>query len=465
MRILLTGGTGFIGQQLGKEFVRRGHSVVVLTRNPDKAKMRTSFPAAFYEWDGEKEMAPSQSFEDVDAVIHMAGESIAGGRWTDERKKELEDSRIKSAAHLTEGLLKSGQKPKVFIGISAIGYYGYTEADNVTEASEGGSDYVAELCKRWEAAEYELSQSVSSMRYVQLRLGVVLGEGGGFLGELVPLFQKKVGAVLGNGKQWISWIQIDDLVQLIANCIEDESYSGVYNATAPEPIQNKALTHLLAKKLNVGLLPPVPSFVLKLLYGEMSEILLKGAGVRSERLKDTSFRFKYKNFETALEASLPDLPKDCQQVVYEQWLPVKKEELFQFFKAETNLEEITPPWLGFKVKSKSTKEIESGTKIKYKLSLRGLPMEWESEILEWKENEQFVDIQRKGPYSYWHHLHQFEDLGEGTLLRDRVTFKLPLGALGRMVAGPWVSKDVKQIFGFRQKVVYKLYGRDTASRH
>lgn len=459
MIILMTGGTGFVGKNIAKELVRRGHQLRVLTRNPVRARMTAPFPAEFFAWDGEKQKVPAEALQGVEAVIHLAGESIADGRWSPERKKRLEDSRILATRNLVESLKENSVTPEVYVGTSAIGFYGYSGSADLDESSPSGNDFVAQLCKEWEAESDKLKMTSPPTRRVIFRVGVVLGQGEGFLGKLVPLFKSHLGARLGSGNQWISWIQIEDLVKLYVSAVEDSNYAGVYNATAPEPIMNAEMTYLLAEHLKVGLLPPVPSVVLKTVYGEMADLLLKGARVRSERLQSLNFQWTCPDFQEGLEKSLPKLKPGEEQLVFEQWIPRTRSEIFPYFESAENLEEITPSWLNFKVLEQSTDRMQPGTEIRYKLSLRGMPLRWTSKIETWKPDECFSDEQIRGPYARWHHLHEFESLGKGTLLRDRITFKLPMGWLGRLTAGFYVRGDIERIFAYRQKVIFDKFGK------
>ncbi len=457
MKILVTGGTGFVGQSLGRELVRQGHELNVLTRNAEKAPLYSSYPARFFSWDGEKDKVPKEALQGIEAVIHLAGESIAEGRWTQKRKTQLRNSRILSTQNLFESFKSAKIVPKVIVGTSAIGYYGYSRSVNITEDSPAGGDFVADLCHEWEAETLKAKSLFPQARLVIVRVGVVIGEGGGFLGKLVPLFQRGAGAILGSGKQWVSWVQMDDLVRIFSEALNNEKYEGVLNATAPHPVTNAELTRKLAEHLKVSLLPAVPGIMLRLIYGELSQLLVNGAAVTSKKLPALGFKFQSRTFGEALKKSLPTLEKGEAQIVFHQWVPFRREKVFPFFADENNLEKITPEWLKFRVVSRTEGLMRTGTEIDYKLSLHGLPLKWKSKIEAWKPDQSFVDTQLKGPYEKWHHFHQLEDLGKGTLLTDRVTYKLHMGLLGRAVAGQYVLKDVSRIFRHRQKAIYSQF--------
>ncbi|MCB0411272.1 MAG: DUF1731 domain-containing protein, partial [Bdellovibrionales bacterium] len=360
--------------------------------------------------------------------------------------------------NLLEGIRQHQTNLRVFVGATAIGYYGYSESMVFTEDSPAGEGFVSELCVKWENEEQKIRQFVHDVKLAQIRIGVVFGKGGGFLKEVVPVFQKNLGAPLGSGEQKLSWIDLEDLVEILALSLENPKFHGVINAVAPEAKSNRQWSKLLANELKVSLLPAAPASALKLAFGEMSELLLKGSEVKPLRLEGLGFQWKHPSIESSFQKVLGKPALGEVELVFEQWVPHKREGVFPFFESESNLEVITPPWLKFKVLKKSTEQIQKGTLIDYELRLRGLPLHWRTEITDWKQNERFVDEQVRGPYDKWHHVHEFETLGVGTLLRDRVTYKVPIGVLGRWVAGPFVKNDVEKIFSYRQKVIYQKFG-------
>lgn len=462
MKILMTGGTGFVGQRLSVELVRQGHQLRVLTRNPEKARMLTNFPAEFVAWDAELSLGP-EVFDGVQGLIHLAGESIAEGRWTVERKKALWSSRVEGTQNLAQALKQNRGALQWAVAASATGFYGFPGEEEVSEGSALGSGFLAELCQAWEQAIDKIKVASPSTRLTTLRLGVVFGEGGGFFEKLVPLFQSGLGAPLGSGQQWMSWVDIEDLVRLFLWAIENVKAEGVYNATAPEPTTNLEMTRALAERLGVASLPPVPAPMLKLLYGEMSQMLLGSVKATSQRLKAEGFEFSVSSVQQAMTQGLPLLRTGERQKVYRQWLPASLETVFSFFEEARNLERITPPFLNFKVMSQSTERIEKGTVFEYQIRLRGIPISWRTEILSWQPPHSFSDNQDKGPYAKWYHVHEFESLGSGTLMTDRVTYKLPLGLVGRSVAGSYVSGDVDRIFTFRKQAAYEIFGNSSVS--
>lgn len=293
-RAVVTGGTGLVGRRLVAELLRRGVAVTVLSRDPAGAKVPEGAKAASYgELDG--------ALEGADAVFNLAGASIAGKRWTPAYKQELVESRTLLTARVVEAIGRCAVKPKVLVNASAIGWYGPRGLRSLDESAEGGSTFLAGLCRDWEAAaDGALAHGV---RVVKLRTGVVLAKEGGALPKMafpVKIFQ---GAKLGRGDQGFSWIHIEDLVAMYLIAATEPSWSGSINATAPEPVSNEAFTKLLGKRLHRPILP-VPGFItataLKLLVGGMSVELLEGAYILPAKAEALGFAFRFKTAAAAL---------------------------------------------------------------------------------------------------------------------------------------------------------------------
>jgi len=292
--ILLTGGTGLIGSKLTRLLLDKGYDVRHLSRN----KKPSPGIKTFY-WDVAKEEIDEQCVDGVDTVIHLAGEGVADKRWTDERKKAIVESRTKSIG-LIYGLLKKNKhQVKSVISASAIGYYGHRSDELVDEDSLPGSDFLANCCVAWEAAADEGSSL--GLRVVKFRTGVVLDVAGA-LPQMAAPIRWYIGSPLGSGKQWIPWIHNQDVIDMYLFAIENIQIEGVFNMVAPNPVTNKQLTKAIAQQLHRPIwLPNVPAFVLKLLLGEMSIIVLGGTKVSAEKIKDAGFTFKYTDVGGALK--------------------------------------------------------------------------------------------------------------------------------------------------------------------
>lgn len=298
MKILITGGTGFIGSRVGEELNRKGHEIVVLTRSPEKAKL--PFPVRLYTWDASKDIPPPvEALRSVDVVINLIGEGIADKRWTKERKKVLWNSRVESSKKLIQAL-ESANKLKLFMSASAVGFYGDRGDEPLNEESSNGEGFLAELCLEWEEATYKILEKHPALRLVHTRFGIVLGKKG-FLEKLLPLFKMNLGSQLGSGKQYLSWIHIDDLARGILKVVEDETLSGPINFAAPEPVTNKEFTEELAHALDKRIFLPIPELAIKIMFGELSEALLGSQRVTSQKLQKSDFEFD------SLQEALKDL--------------------------------------------------------------------------------------------------------------------------------------------------------------
>ena len=293
---------------------------------------------------------------------------------------------------------------------------------------------------------------------VHLRFGVVLAQGGGFLDALEPVFRKGLGGRIASGKAWLSWIHLDDLTAMVLRAVRDPSWSGVFNAVSPEPVRNADFTEAFVRALRVRKGPPVPALALRLLYGEMADVTLQSQRVLPARAQARGFGYAH----PTLEGALQDLyawkthPGD-RLFEQRQWVPERLKKVFGFFSDERNLEAITPEWLHFEVEGKSTPALEEGTEIDYRLRIHGVPARWRSRISLWEPDRRFRDVQLKGPYARWEHTHGFAEMGEGTLLKDRVIYRLPASSLGGVLFHPLIRKDIGRIFGHRRKVIAERF--------
>jgi uncharacterized protein len=455
MRVLVTGATGFLGRKTVSRLVDAGHEVVALTRNPKKASKVLAFPCRFHAWDSSREPVPAAAMEGVQAVIHLAGEGVAEKRWTALQKKKIVDSRVLGTRALVKAVREAANPPEVFVCASAIGYYGDTGDRSVDEENPPGSDFLGSVCVQWEAETKPLLTGPT--RLVTMRTGVVLGLDGGALKALVPLFEWGLGGKVGSGRQWMSWIHVDDQVNLYLWALESPHVKGVLNGTSPEPVQNAEFAKRLGHALHRPSLLPAPAFALKLAMGELSAVVLSGTRALPRRTQALGYSFAFPTLEKALADLFVDGPVEILE--REQFIPQAPQEIFPFFAEARNLEKITPPWMGFRVLKSSTERIEEGTLIDYRLTVHGVPMRWRTRIQEWNPGHRFVDTQLKGPYRYWHHTHQFIAVKGGTLMRDRVKYRLPGGSLGKLVAGRFVAGDVNTIFNYRWKKVEELFCR------
>lgn len=293
--ILITGGTGLIGRELQRLLKEKGYETAVLSRSRKNGDNRT-----FY-WDFEKGILDEEALLFADAIIHLAGESISARRWKPEQKKRILDSRVKTTDLLVEKIKTSEKKPEVFISASAVGYYGSTLLNwSYHEENDPGEDFLADVAAQWELSSMPID--VMEIRRVVLRTGVVLTEKGGALPQMMAPVKWGLGAPLGSGKQMVSWISLEDLVNLYVFALENREISGVFNAVAPNPLNNKTFMKTLAHHLHRPFfLPPVPGLVMKIMFGEMASILLKGQGVSADKIMAAGYAFQHETLEEFLE--------------------------------------------------------------------------------------------------------------------------------------------------------------------
>ena len=305
MRLLLLGCTGFIGKELVPTLLNENHDIYVVSRKPiSKLKLDLDFnKIKFFQIDLSKEQSWNNEnilniLRDVDGIINLMGEPIAEKKWTDAQKQEIESSRIKTTKLMMKTLKNFKISPKVIINGSAIGYYGTSLSAEFTENSIAGKDFLANLCKQWEAVATE---KPFFTRLVIFRIGIVLEADGGALGKMLPVFKIGLGGPIGDGMQWMSWIHRSDLCNLITKALVEKSYSGIFNAVSPNPVLMKDFSQTLGKCLKRPNLLPVPGAVLKILLGDGAKVVLEGQKVTSNRLK--SFNFKYPLLESAIYAT------------------------------------------------------------------------------------------------------------------------------------------------------------------
>jgi uncharacterized protein len=292
MKILISGASGLVGTALIPTLLAKGHSVVRLVRQQPKG-------ADEIRWDSDKgfSFGEEHKLEGFDAVIHLAGDNVASGSWTDEKKRSIRESRTKGTKFLVEALKKLKSKPKIVISASAIGFYGNRGDEMLTEESPKGVGFFPDVCDEW---ENEVREAGAFARIVMLRIGVVLAKEGGALEKMLTPFKLGVGGVIGSGKQWMPWITIDDIVGIIHYSLE-KPLRGIYNTTAPNAATNHAFTKALGKALGRPTIFPLPEFAVKMMFGEMGEtLLLQGCRVVPKRLQEMGYKFLYPNLDEAL---------------------------------------------------------------------------------------------------------------------------------------------------------------------
>jgi hypothetical protein len=297
MRVIITGGSGLIGRALARDLGTAGHDIVVLTRDPDRAaRLPPGVRAA--RWDGRTAQGWSALLEADTAIVHLAGESIAEGRWTAEKKRRIRDSRVVSGQAVVDAIREAPVKPRVLIQSSAVGYYGPHGDEVVPEDAPPGRDFLADICREWEASTAEAEGL--GVRRALARTGIVLARDGGALPVMSLPFRMMIGGPIGDGRQWVPWIHLDDEVGALRLLLEREDARGPFNLTAPHPVTNRELTRALAKVLGRPGLLPAPGFALRLALGEMADMVLQGQRAVPSRLRELGYAFRWPELEPAL---------------------------------------------------------------------------------------------------------------------------------------------------------------------
>ena len=299
-RVTVTGATGLIGPRLVRELQGEGWQVTVLSRDPDRARSKLPGVEA-HAWELMSAPAPAEALDGRDGVIHLAGEPVAQ-RWSDSSKRAIRESRVVGTEHLLEGLRGTERPPKVLVSSSATGYYGPHGPEPLDEEAPPGDDFLAEICVAWEAVAERAVEL--GMRVLRVRTGVVLDSNGGALEKMLTPFKLGVGGPVAGGGQYMPWVHADDVVGIMRTALQDERWSGAANATAPVPVTNAEFSRALGRALHRPSFLPVPGAALKLLYGEMSEIVTTGARVVPARPLMLGYAFRHPDLDEALRSAL-----------------------------------------------------------------------------------------------------------------------------------------------------------------
>lgn len=297
MKIIVTGSTGLVGRALVRKLLEDGHNVTRLVRG-EAQEFRAPGTSAV-RWNPSEGTIDASALEGHDGAVHLAGESIAEGRWTDEKKRRIRESRVKGTRLLAETLAGLREKPRVLVSASAIGYYGDRGDEVLTESSEPGDDFLSRVCREWEEAAVPAAEA--GVRVVNPRIGLVLSGEGGALEKMLTPFKLGAGGRIGSGEQYMSWIALDDLVGVLMRALTDERLSGPVNAVAPQAVTNERFTKALGRALNRPTILPVPAFAVRLAFGEMADaLLLSSARVEPRRLDEIGHEFSHPDIDGAL---------------------------------------------------------------------------------------------------------------------------------------------------------------------
>jgi uncharacterized protein len=300
MKILITGATGLIGRSVCLSLINEGHQVVVLSRRPLTATDLAGVSA--FRWEAVAESPPAEAWEGVEAVIHLAGEPVAGARWSEEQKRRVRDSRAKGSRNLVAGMRATPRPPKVLVSASAVGFYGDRGNEILNESSAPGSGFLSEVCLDWETETARAREL--GVRVAFVRTGVTLSLSGGALEKMLLPFKLGLGGRLGDGRQWFPWIHIEDIVGIFLHALMSPAVDGPINGVAPGIVTNEEFTRELAAALNRPVFFPVPELALRVLMGEMAEVVTASQRVVPQVALDTGYRYKYPNLRPALDALL-----------------------------------------------------------------------------------------------------------------------------------------------------------------
>ncbi|MDR9419512.1 TIGR01777 family oxidoreductase [Gracilimonas sp.] len=294
MKVLITGGTGFIGEELRTMLLKEGHNLVIVTRSPKKYEDENAKNQRFISWEADL----TNEMNEVDAVINLAGENLFGQRWTDEVKRRIKSSRVESTNTLVDAMKAAENKPEVFVSASASGIYGDQGDQVLDEEAEIANDFLAEVCKEWEAASQKAEEF--GVRVVNPRIGIVLEKGGGALEKMIPPFRFFVGGPIGSGNQYMSWIHREDLCRALIYPIQNEDMKGAYNLCSPNPATMDEFAETLGGVMQRPSILRVPKFALKMVLGEAAQPVLDSARMQPKKLQVSGFEFRYEELEEAL---------------------------------------------------------------------------------------------------------------------------------------------------------------------
>ncbi len=363
----------------------------------------------------------------------------------------------------------------MLISASAVGYYGDAGDAELRESAPCGQDFLSDLCASWEHEAMRAEEF--GCRVVALRTGIVLGQGGGALEKLAPVFRMGLGGRIGSGKQFVPWIHLVDLLRIINQCVSTPEISGPVNAVGPTPVTNRLFTKALAAAVGKAAVLPVPGPILRLAMGQASATLLQGQRAVPAKLRKHHFTFSYPTLPLALRdlfatehgpriSRLHSRPSSeyvkARRPTYEltqtTLVDAPLEEVCEFFSRAENLGILTPPNVDFAITSDTPCPMHAGAEISYTIRLGRIPIQWRTQIEAWQKNERFVDVQLKGPYRCWWHEHSFRADGQRTIMEDRVVYALPLGPLGRVAHRLFVARMLREIFSYRTRAIALRFG-------
>ena len=473
MQVLVTGATGLVGRALVQRLLGGRHRVLAAVRDVDAARARLGPDVQTVRIDDDAALVAAMG--SCAAVVNLAGEPILGGPLRGQRRRAVVESRVGLTQRLVVAMERARTRPAVMVSASAIGWYGDRGDAVVDEDASTGTGWLAELCRDWELAATEATRL--GVRVAIARIGVVLGADGGALGRLLPVFRTGLGGPIGRGRQFMSWILLDDLVEMLMTAVTDARWSGAFNATAPLPVTNRQFTRALARAVRRPAFVPVPPFALRLVFGAAAEVLTGGQRVMPGRATELGFRFRCRDLDSALAALLADedtvkierardVPDNAYlrergatyRLAQDMHVAAPLDAVFAFFCRAENLGLITPAFVSWRIEGGAPPSVGPGTALDYSIGLGPFRLRWRTLIESFEPGRVFTDSQQRGPYRAWWHEHRFEAAAGGATVRDQVFYRMPLGPLGRLIHALIVGPTLRRIFAYRHEAIARLFG-------
>ncbi|MBG7609267.1 MAG: TIGR01777 family protein [Anaerolineae bacterium] len=454
MRVLITGGSGLIGRALTENLVLDNHEVIIVSRTPETIMNLPSGVTAI-GWD-KKTLV--KHMENVNAAVNLAGASIAGEsplkmRWSPKRKHRILQSRVDAGNKLSEAIKTVNKKPEVLIQSSAVGYYGPLSDELVDENFPSGNDFLADVCQQWE----DSTQPVESLgiRRPIVRTGLVFSSQGGIFPLLKLPFSLYVGGPLGNGKQYLSWIHIDDVVQAIRFLIDNQTAQGIFNLSSPNPVTNKDFGAILGKAMKRPSLFPVPSFAMKAALGETATLSLDGQRVMPKRLLETGYNFKY----STLEGSFVSLLNPILNFKHEFQVNATLQQVVDFHRDTIVLKKLTP--FPIIVQFRQVEPVGEGTQALFTLWFGPIPVTWHANHHDFNLPNSFFDTQVEGPFNLWVHQHSFNKIDDKmTEVVDDIDVQFGTGLFSGLVSRfMWITLPI--LFAYRAWQTKRLLEMNT----
>jgi hypothetical protein len=467
-RILVTGATGFIGRALVPRLQRDGHRVVVWARSETRALALLGADIDVVSIAAGQD-ALTAALSQCDAVVNLAGEPLLGKRWTPERRAVLRASRIDVTGQLVAAIDAANPRPRVLVSASAVGFYGDRGDAVLDERSVPAADFLAHLCRDWEAAAQRATHS--GVRVVLLRTGVVLGRAGGALAQMLPPFKMGAGGPIGSGRQYFPWIHLYDLVNLIVAALDDDRYAGAINAVAPDLVTSRTFARTLGRALRRPALLPTPALALRAIFGDAAVVLLASQRVEPTAARRLAFVWQFPSLDVAVRdvvggapvkiSRVADMPSAATGAKYvlgtSTVVAAPIDDVFSFFSKPANLGLITPAAMRFRIVGQ-VPVLTQGATIDYRVRVGPLPISWRSLIVDWDPPNGFADVQVRGPYRVWRHEHVFSARGSTTVMEDRVYYAAPAGILGSLANRLFIAPALREIFRYRADVIRMRFG-------